>query len=269
MKTRTWTRMLGAAALAVLLAPGGGLGQEREDRPPSVAGYVKGMVLDGAGGWRAPTPADALRALRGDPDVLPHLDGDLGSTALTVLRQELESRPAAELDALANTLADLILASEDSDIVSEEYGFQRNIFSVLAYAARADGRGTPHPGSFDALVRIYETAVAKALADGGTDPVKELKRRRGPSGFAVLTRALRSILNADRTGRGADYVLAVVDASEPPDLEDTWPTRPGSLWCEAAHIMRFNTGRGDHPRKGELPALALDDEMFYQLCGYH
>ncbi|WP_420442073.1 hypothetical protein [Candidatus Palauibacter sp.] len=269
MKTRTWTRMLGAAALAVLLAPGGGLGQEREDRPPSVAGYVKGMVLDGAGGWRAPTPADALRALRGDPDVLPHLDGDLGSTALTVLRQELESRPAAELDALANTLADLILASEDSDIVSEEYGFQRNIFSVLAYAARADGRGTPHPGSFDALVRVYETIAAEALAGGGTDPVAEIARRRPGDSWRVRG-ALRSIFRADRAGRGADYLLAVVAASEPPKLKD-WPAFPHSLWCDAADIIRAGAGAPpeENPRRADLPDSVLDDEMFYQLCRRH
>ena len=271
MTSRTWTRMLGAVALLALLAPGGVMGQEREDRPPSAAGYVRGMVLDGAGGWRAPTPADALRALRGDPDVLPHLDGDLGSPAITVLRQELESRPAAELDELAHALADLILTSEDPDITSEEYGLQRDIFSVLAYAARTSGRGTPHPGSFDALVRVYETLVAEALAGGGTDPVAEITRRR-PGGSLRVWGALRSIFRADRDGRGADYLLAVIAASKPPERETgDWHPSPDSLWCVAASIVRSGAGAPpeENPRRGELPDIALDDDMFYQLCGLH
>ena len=69
MTPRTWTKMLGAAALAVLLAPGGSLGQERQDRPPGERRLGPGMVLDDDGAWRVPTLADALGALRGDPDV--------------------------------------------------------------------------------------------------------------------------------------------------------------------------------------------------------
>ena len=141
-------------------------------------------------------------------------------------------------------------------------------FSVLRRAASGGGRGSPHPGSFNALVRIYEAVAAEALAGGGTDPVAELERRR-PGGSSRLSWALRSIFTADRVGRGADYLLAIVAASEPPKLED-WRTGWQSLWCDAVGIAR---ARGlpheENPRRAELPDGALDDEMFYQLCKRH
>ncbi|MCZ0936430.1 MAG: hypothetical protein OXJ54_14750 [Gemmatimonadetes bacterium] len=252
--------------LVALLSPGEVVAQERE-RPKEIL-LGPGMVLDEDGGWRLPTPADALRAFW-EPSILPHPENWAARTepAIAVLRQEYERRSTVELDALANALADSILASD----MTEEYRLQDDIFWTLRLAAigDADRDGAPHTGSFDALVRIYETIVAQALADGGTDPVEELERSRGPSGDWQLTSALQAIFSADRTGRGADYVLAVVAANEPPNIEDVWPMRLGSLWCEAADIVRQNSGRGDHPRKGELPPLAQDDEMFYQLCGYH
>ena len=268
MTSRTWTRLLGAAALAGLLAPGGGLGQERETRPPGEDRSGPGMVLDGNGGWRAPTPADALRALRGDPEVLP-LGTNRAAPALAVLRQELKPHPAAELDGLANALADLILASDPEDM-TEEYYVQRDAFAVLRSAARG-GRGTPHPGSFDALVRIYETLATEALAGGKTDPVAELARRR-PGGSSRLWNALGTIFQADRAGRGADYLLALVAASEPPDPDrDNWYEFPHSLWCTAASIVRSGAGAPpeENPRRAELPDLATDDDMFYELCRRH
>ena len=266
MTPRTWTKMLWAAALAVLLAPGGGLGQEREDGPPGERRPGPGMVLDEDGGLRVPTPADALGALRGDPDVPLPTWVQRFEPALAVLRQEYESRSAAELDGLANALADLILASDPEDM-TEEYYVQRDAFRVLSTAARG-GRGPAHPGSFDALVRVYETMVAETLAGGGTDPVAELARHR-PGGYSRLSSALRSIYRVDEAGRGADYLLAVVAASEPPKLED-WPAFPYSLWCTAASILR-GTGLPPerNPRRAELPDTALDDDMFYQLCRRH
>ena len=263
----TSTKMLGATALALLLAPGGGLGQEREDRPPGERRLGPGMVLDEDGGWRPPTLADALGALRGDPDVALPVGVQRFDPALAVLRQEYGPRPAAELNELANALADLILASDPEDM-TEEYYAQSEAFSVLSTAARG-GRGPPHPESFDALVRVYETIVAEALAGGGTDPVAELTRR-GPGGSLRLRGALRSIFQADRAGPGADYLLAVIAASEPPKLED-WYRLPQSLWCEAADIIRSGAGAPpeENPRRGELPDIALDDDMFYQLCRRH
>ncbi|WP_420441991.1 hypothetical protein [Candidatus Palauibacter sp.] len=266
MTTRTWTGMLGAAALAVLLASSGGLAQEPEYRPSGRLG--PGMVLDEDGGWRPPTPADALGALRGDPDVVLPVGVKRFEPVLAVLQQEYGPHPAAELDALANGLADMILASDPEDM-TDEYHLQFEAFSVLT-AAASGGRFTPHPGSFDALVRVYETIAAEALAGGGTDPVEELERRSGPRGASRLRSALTRIFQADEAGRGADYVLAVVAASEPPKLED-WHGLPSSLWCAAAKIVRDGGGLPpeENPRRAELPDSALDDEMFYQLCRYH
>ena len=267
MTSRTWTRMVGAAALLALLGPGGGLGQEREDRPPGERRPGPGMVLDEDGGWRVPTPADALGALRGDPDVALPVGVQRFEPALAVLRQEYESRPAAELDELANALADLILAS-DPEYMTEEYYVNRDAFRVLSSAA-AGGRGPPHPGSFDALVRVYETIAAEALASGGADPVAELERRKSGSSRRLWS-ALTRIFQADRTGGGADYLLAVIAASQPPRLED-WYGLPQSLWCIAASIIRSGAGAPpeENPRRAELPDTALDDNMFYQLCRRH
>ena len=268
MMSKMWTRMPGVVALAALLAAGGGVGQEPETRPPwEGPGPGPGMVLDGDGGWRPPTAADALGALRGDPGVPLPFGVQRFEPAVAVLRQEYEPRPAAELDALANRLADLILASDEPEDMTEEYYFERDAFRVLRSAARS-GRGMPHAGSFEALVRIYETSVAEALAGGGTDPVAELRRRR-PGGYSRLSWALRSIFSADRLGRGADYLLAVVAASEPPKLED-WRTGWQSLWCTAAGIVRaYGLPPEENPRRAELPDSALDDEMFFQLCKLH
>lgn len=274
MRLGTWNMAVGALILAALLAPHGGVAQERESRLPREILLGLGPVLDEDGERRLPTPADALRAFW-QTEILPREGAELASSARTypaiaVLRQEFERHPTVELDALANALADSILAYEAPENMTEEYRLQGDIFSTLRAAASGGGYGIPHSGSFDALVRIYETIVATALADGGTDPVEELNRRNGPGGTVQLRRALRSIFWADMEGRGADYVLAVVAASEPPDLEDTWPIRPGSLWCEAANIVRYGDGpTEENPRRNELPPLALDDEAFYQLCGYH
>ena len=257
----------GAIVLLWLLVPASIFGQEREDRPPGEQRPGPGMVLDEDGGWRVPTPADALGALRGDPDVALPTWVQRFEPALAVLRQEYESRTVAELDGLANALADLILASDPDDMTEESY-VQWDAFRVLTSAA-AGGRGPPHPGSFDALVRVYETIAAEALASGGTDPVAELAGRR-PGGSRRLFSALTHIFQADRAGRGADYLLAVVEASEPPRLED-WPAFPHSLWCDAASLVRSGAGAPpeENPRRGELPDTALDDEVFYQLCRRH
>ncbi|WP_419950116.1 hypothetical protein [Candidatus Palauibacter sp.] len=270
MISRTWTRMPGVVALAALLGAGGGVGQEPETRPPwEGPGPGPGMVLDEDGGWRPPTPADALAALRGDPGVALPVGVQRFDPALAVLRQEYESRPAAELDALANELADLILAT-DPEHQTEEYHLQSDAFRVLTSAARGGEGDPPHAGSFDALVRVYETIAAEALAGGGTDPAVELRRRRPADGTLRLSSAITSIYQADRTGRGADYLLAVIAASDAPTIED-WLTGWQSLWCMAANVVRSGVGAPpeENPRRAELPDSALDDEMFYQLCKLH
>ena len=269
MISKTWTRMPGVVALAALLAPGVGVGQEPESPPPGERRLGPGMVLDEDGGRRPPTPADALGALRGDPDVALPVGVQRFEPAIAVLRQEYESRPAVELDALANGLADLILASDPEHGTEEDY-LQRDAFRALNSAARG-GRGTPHAGSFDALVRVYETVAAEALAGGGTDPVAELERRRS-GGSSRLWSALTRIFQADEIGRGADYLLALITANEPPDPHrDNWYEFPHSLWCDAAKIVRDGGGLPPerNPRRAELPDSALDDDTFYLLCERH
>ena len=273
MGLSTWTGAVWGITLTAILAPSGGIAQERNPGVPQEILTGRGIVLDEDGNERWPTPTDALRAFW-EPSILPHPENWAARSqpAIAVLRQEYERHPTEELDALANALADSVLAYETPEDMTEEYDLQRDIFWTLEAAASAGGNGdgTPHAASLDALVRIYETVVAKALADGRTDPVDELQRSGGPGGHWQLKSALRSIFRADMEGRGADYVLAVVAATEPPNLEETWPMRPGSLWCEAVDIVRFGDGpTEENPRRGELPAAALDDEAFYQLCGYH
>ena len=150
------SRALMLALCAALLAPFATAAQNK----PSRIGRANGMVADESGGQRFPTPADAMQVLR---------EEWTGRSAQAVLRQEFESRPQAELDALANELADILLAGNpglgsDADRLQSAAGS-----ALLASAKRgkwwvgplerweAPPPGTPHAGSFDALVRVYET----------------------------------------------------------------------------------------------------------------
>ena len=269
MKRSRTSRVLVAIALATLLAPAGGAGQDLKElrrRAPAPPGF--GLVQDEGGEWHEPTPADALQAMR-DPDVR-----NPRAVAAAVLRQVYEPRAPAELDALANALADILLSSEPRS-GSDEWDVHSEIRRTLEYTASPsdDSPGTPHPGSFDALVRVWETRAARALAGGGTDPLLETDRAARADGrvagddYAYLLIALDAIFRADPTGRGGDYLLALVEASEPPEPHEY--DRPSPvLWCEVAHQLRGDSSWAILPggRMAELPDIARVDQSFLTRC---
>ena len=273
----------GAIVLLWLLVPASVLGQEREaavrpiaerqlEAPPS-----SGLVMDEGGGWRAPTPAEALLALRGGSNnlgVQPRYD-----PVSSVLRQVHGARSAAELAAVTDALVDILLA--DTEFLSDEDHARRAAYVALAGAARERGEGTPYPAAFDALVRVYETRAARALADGGDDPFLEVHRRGTRIAAEGLGMALLDIFRADPEGRGRDYLLDLFAASEPPPpchleglVEDPetamLPPCPNrSVWCEAITPLMDTRGPGD-PRSKKPRGIpgAPEGELFDRLCAW-
>ncbi len=214
-----------------------------------------GMVLDEDGVSRPPTPKDALRALHGGSS----------DPALAVLRQVFEPRPPEELDQFARALADVILTSDPADYPADDYRVAREARWALRYAAQQHDEGTPYDGAYDQLVRIYETLVARALENGGTDPFKELDRLESELGgrprYAQLSMVLYSIFAADSERRGADYVVALIEASEPPELGEYNAPAP-TLWCNAVDAL-YQVGKG---RLTLMREVAGDEKFILSRC---
>ena len=274
MKTGSRMTMLsGALALAALLCPSGAEGQQVRLIHPD------GRVRADEGGWRAPTPADALRVLREDLGVRSPY-----RVAKTVLRQVHEPRSPGELDALADALAEILVAG-GAEYFSEEYRMQDESLSALyAAAMRApEAPGTPHEGSFGALVRVYESLAARSLADEGTDPFRETYRTDGgrQASYSHLRKVLRTIFQVRPRTEGGDYVLALFEAAEPPEPY-THNGFVASVWCEAGELLRgpSSVSRGvdgrleEEPvpnpewpgRMSELPEIARDPREFLSRC---
>ena len=267
-------RMIGCmVVLAALIAPSAGIAQEHipervrelmRKYPP-----VSGMVRTEEGEWRAPTVDDALRALRGEADRLGV--GNPWNPIVAVLRQKFESRPAAELDALVEQLAAMRLAADpDSDLESSI-----RLALTLAAGPHDDLQGVPHAGAFDALVRVYETFAADALAQGGDDPFHELEGQ-APYSSGRLSDALFDIYQADPPRRGTDYLLALFEASEQPEPCLGKHCNQGSMWCKAGDLLRQAGVRGGQlalaapplPREKGPDWLVPEDvaEVHHWLC---
>lgn len=280
MKTGARITMLsGALALAApLLWPFGAEGQEVRLIHPD------GRVRADDGGWRAATPADALRVLREDLGVRWP-----SRVAEAVLRQVHDPRSPGELDALADALAEILVATAAEDRRSKVYREAQG--ALYAAAVRnPEAPGTTHDGSFEAMVRVYETLAARALANGGTDPFEETPRvdraaRNGRGSvnpeYPQLRIALGRIYSVRPDTEGGDYVLALFRAAEPPEPY----TRNGyvaSLWCEAGDLLRppsrvwqLPDGRLEEEpvpdperpgRMSELPEIARDPREFLSRC---
>ena len=279
MKTGSRITMLsGALALAALLWPFGAEGQEVWLIHPD------GRVRADDGGWRAATPADALRVLREDSGVRRP-----SRVAEAVLRQVHEPRHLGELDALAGALAEILVATAAEDRRSKVY---MEADGALYAAAIRDPEvpGTPHDGSFEALVRVYETLAARALGNGGTDPFEETPRvdRDARDGLGSvnpeydrLREALGSIYRVRPDTEGGDYVLALFRAAEPPEPY-AHNGNVASLWCEAGDLLRgpssvrrLPDGRLEEEpvpnprwpgRMSELPEIARDPREYLSRC---
>ena len=278
MKTDSRITMLyGALAMAALLWPSGAEAQEvRLTR-------ADGRVRADGGGWRAPTPADALRVLREDLGVRSPYQ-----VATAVLRQVHEPRPPEELDALADALAEILEGRAPSFLRAPDDRYAKmyeQAHSSLFAAAMRDPEvpGTPHDGSFAALVRVYETLAARALENGGTDPFEETyraDRRLSSPEYRQLSEALRSITFARPDTEGRDYLLALLEAAEPP-VPYTHNGHVPSVWCEAGKMLRPPSRVRLHPhgrveevlvdptqagRMSELPKIVRDPREFLARC---
>ncbi len=232
-------RILAIGVMVLLVGAGELWSQEAVRGVPARTG----MVLDEDGVSRPPTPEDALSALRGDELLGSQMPEQ---PAIAVLRQVFEPRSPEELERLASDLAEIILTTNpaDEDRIATDARMALH-FAALQYD---EGWGTPYAGAYDQLVRVYETLVARALENGGTDPFKEMYRldEAEPGGrprYAQLSMVLYSIFAADPERRGADYVVALIEASEPPESGEYNAPAP-TLWCRAANALyQFGDGR--------------------------
>ena len=228
--------------------------------------YLYGKGVYDETEWREPTIEDAVTLLLGGQREK--------SPIVAILRQEDGPRPEAELDALAERLADSIIAD-----TTKEGRIRSAATSALWSAARHDDEmpGTAHRGSFDAMVRAYETVEAQGLL--------------GPYNGGVT---LSSLYLADED-RGRAYAQNVFDMSEPqPDcqrggyLVDPDDPRPectvnqrSAVWCRAGGVLyrdevytkaeRQYNGRivdGGPHAEGPLPVKGLSEpaERWWNLC---
>lgn len=278
------TMLSGALAMAALLWPSGAESQQKRSI------HRDGRVRADDGGWRAATLADALRVLH-DPDVRWP-----SRVAIAILRQVQGPRSPGELDALAGALAEILEGRAPNPFAPPEDHYSKMYYEALgALFAAATRRnpeapGTPHDGSFEAMVRVYESLAARALANGGTDPFEETPRvdldaRNGLGSsnpeYGQLKRALRYIYMVRPRTEGGDYVLALFRAAEPPEPY-THSGNVASVWCEAGDLLRgptrvrtFPDGRLEEvpvpdpkwpSRMSELPEIARDPREFLSRC---
>ena len=231
-----------------------------------------------------PTAEDVLLRLTSGEDSAVRRKASDDATEL--LRQEHGPMTAEEIAVLIEALVEVALAA---DIDHYLYG-ENHASWALIYAARRPGSyversgyigvdeypepGEPVPEAFDALVRIYETRVARALASSGDDPFLEAafrgEARRTPTGERTtfeefhLYDALRYLFAADLgpDGRGWAYVLALFKRSKPPCKErDGAPeppdctVGPGSAWCAAGRLLHMTTLGDARPWPGPDPDL--------------
>ena len=208
--------ILAAAVLAVVPADAGA--QERAKRPPA-----SGMVME-AGEWRAPTPATALRSLLRD---------DSRAAAVAVLRQRLGPFSAAELDAFAADLADVIRNGTKPQATEAR-------MALISSAATYDDHDVPYAGATRAFVRLYESYE------------DSLGHEADMALFGVM-----------QTG-GVEYVRRLFEASEqPPPCQDRTfrvevPENPCPnvcTWCQAGFELLQNGVDG-----------APDEDLWKALC---
>ena len=269
-------RTLPAAAVAVatFAAPATGQPTKAVD-----LARIEMIDLDGRvyveGEWKTLTAEEAIRLLTKD---LPSIDEKRPIVA--ILRQKAGPRPEAELDALAERLADILIAD-----TTDRGDIRVTARLALWSAARRSGddrrNGAAHPGSFDAMVRAYETVEAQGLL--------------GPFSGGVTLFDLYQV----GEDRGRAYVQSVFETSEPPpdcqrggylvDPDDPRPFckrgRHGSLhmtsaFCRAGRVLysdevyekaerqyRRVFDAGPHA-EGPLPVKGLSEpaERWWNLC---
>ena len=243
------------------------------------SGPTAGMVHDGDGEWRPPTPADALRALA-DASVPRR------QAAEAVLRQVYGPWPEADLAALADALADAIIdgrsrpgfsgrafdmrrALESAAMTPVGRKFRRGWRRPLSNRPEGPEElerdpGTPYPGAWDALIRVYEHLEERWRSAGGTAAFP------GPT--------LSAVFLSDPMGRGGGYVRGLFDAAKPPPpgltvIGKQSPETNSYLWCQAGQYLYGDIFRNrwspDALAELGTPPLLTDSEAekYTKLCG--
>ena len=263
------TARIALAALAALAMPPA-VGAAQLGEPPTVDEVLRGFA---AGNNLNRASNDAVRLLRQEDG--PGTAGEIGAVIEALVEMALSE------------CADRLCTGVREAGSALRYAAQRPGVYVDGFGYRTDDDlgGVPVPEAFDALVRIYETLSARALADGGDDPFMEAAWRdhegRTPDGhdttFEVLRMysSLQHIFDADPApgGRGWAYVLALFERSKPPCREGDGPPEPpdctvgpGSVWCAAGDLLHQNAIKRD--LSGARPWPGPNQDLWERRCRY-
>lgn len=210
--------------------------------PAALSAQDRGMVME-SGEWRAPTPTTALRALmEQSPSSTAEVERQGNHAAVAVLRQSFEQRSAAELDAFAGELLQLMREGT--------WWQQTDARMVLLAAADAHGDGVPYAGALDAFLRLYESfsdkaskgakaALGGAFDAGGVEQVRAVFEASEQPPACVLTQRQRPLLDPEgnvRRDANGDVVY------EPPPA-NLCPNPP-SAWCNAGFLLLYGSEAG-------------------------
>ena len=228
----------------------------------------RGTVKDADGSYRLPTPEEALRALTmeiGEDERILGNYQNRRDPIVAMLRQEFEPRSRVELDALADALVEMALATDDP--IGDEASW-----ALISSRWPRDG-GVPYAGAFEALVRIYETRVERLVGDA-EDPFKEIMigSLDGTLPWNQVRLASGALYSLQGVEGGRDYLRELFEKSEPPPacqsaLADLviempgCPPPPGATWCQTGYLL-FNWDWNLY-EDGPNPAAP---EGFYDRC---
>ena len=142
--------------------------------------------------------------------------------AVAILRQAFGPRPATELAALADRLAEM---RADTTLPRD---VRNNAGSALSFAANpgSDRKGTPYPLAFDILVRVYETSAPGRNARLALLDVHSADPERGPAYVRDLF---------ERSERPAPCFKSHVRV--PGDLPSCERGYDDVPWCQAGRIL--------------------------------
>ena len=138
--------------------------------------------------------------------------------AVRILRQADGPRAAAELDALADQAAAMVLDSKLPEDVQKHARF------ALMDAASTDGAGTPYARAFDLLVKVYEGGYRHALST--------LMRADSVRGMAYVRGLFERSERPTECGWSYESRRA-----EPPECEGRYWTFHETPWCQAGGYL--------------------------------
>ncbi len=181
--------------------------------------------------------ARPLRLADSSADVILPRINEIGglSVVARILRQEIGVQPMEKLDALADLMAERVIAAKSGPEHTDAYLKAIGTMSVLAAAgALRGGGGVQYPGVFDRMIRIHQQA--------GPTPLRSLGLRWltavGPPDRAL--QYLRTVaVSSDRTASHAIQAL-ITEATHgglslnPPPLPEQARALVRDLWDKRA-----------------------------------